>query len=131
MGAEVAIGLAVLNVASGIAESKAAEEAADIEAQAIEAQAEADINKINRELDEALAMQSAIFGAQGRIMEGSTVAVQEGDIAAAEEDIAAVKKGAELSAQATREAGKTAARSAITGGLLGAAGTLTQKSQVK
>ena len=131
MGAEVAVALAVAQVVGGIAEGAAAKEVADIEAQAIEAQAAADVNKINRELDEALSMQSAIFGGQGRIMEGSTVAVQEGDKKAAAEDIAAVKEGAELSAQATRKAGKTAQASGVVGGLLGGASTYANISQIK
>ena len=125
MGAEVLIGLAVLQAGAGIAQGAKAREAADIEAQGIEAQAEADVNKINRELDEALAMQSAIFGAQGRVMEGSAVAVQEGDKKAAAEDIAAVREGAELSARATREAGKAQQFGNVAGGLLGGASTLT------
>jgi hypothetical protein len=124
MGAELAA-LAAVQVVSGIVGGEKAEQAADIEAQAIEAQAEADVNKINRAHDEALAMQSAIFGSQGRIMEGSTEAIQEADKARAKEDIAAVKKSAELGATATRQAGETAKWSAISGGLLGGAKTAT------
>lgn len=126
MGGEVLAAIAVTQLVTGLVQGGMADEAADLEAQGIEAQAEADVNKINRELDEALSMQSAIFGAQGRVMEGSTVAVQEGDKRAAKEDIAAVRAGAEASSAATRQAGKAAKFGAIAGGILGSAETASR-----
>lgn len=126
-GTEVLIALAATQIGAGIAGGAKQAEAAELEAQGIELQAQQDIEQINRELDEALSMQSAIFGAQGRVEGvGSTKAVKEGDIKQAKKDIAAVEAGAELGAAASRKAGKAARFGSIAGGLIGGGSSLSQ-----
>ena len=128
MGAEVY--LAALQVAAGVASGKQQEAAYESQAQAIELQAEQDINKINRELEDALAMQSAIFGGQGRVMEGSTLAVQAEDNRRAAEDIAGVEATAAAGAQAARQAGEAARSGSIIGGGMSGAGSLLRYGEV-
>ena len=93
--------------------------------------AEAEVDRINQELDEALSMQDVLFGGQGRVVEGSAAAVKTSDTAAAERDKTAVRAGAERVGSAQRQAGRVAKFGTVSSGILKAGNTANQYSQVK
>lgn len=129
MGGAV-IGLGVLQLGMAYMEGEAAKDAADATAENIRLAAEADVLKINAELDDALSTQQVLFGGQGRLVEGSATAVMQGDKEAAARDIKAVREGATRTASATRAAGRTARFSARAGGVMSAAQTGLQYKQI-
>jgi len=127
-GGLVAIGAAQIGL--GIYEGKKREEAAEATAESTRLAAEADVERINAELEDALDMQQVLFAGQGRVVEGSALAVMEGDKAAAERDIKAVRAGAGRTSEALRTAGRVARFSATAGGLLSGAGSFARASQI-
>ena len=128
-GGAVAIGVG--QMALGYMQGKEAEKAAQAQAENARLAAEATVEQINAELNDALDMQAVLFGGQGKLVEGSALAVIEGDKQAAARDVAAVRAGAQRTSEAYRAAGKSARFSATAGGILSGAGSFVQASQIK
>ena len=129
MGGGAIVGAAI-GLYSAYQQGEAEKDAADATAADIQIQAEADVEDINQELEDALSMQQVLFGSQGKVIEGSAVAVMEGDKAAAADDIADIREAAARGSTAVTTAGRIGRRSAHTAGLLSAVGTYSQYSNV-
>ena len=100
--------LGAAQAAGNIAKGKAEKTMYDKEAKRAELQADMDTMGRNRELNDALAMQAVMFGAQGRQAGvGSTEAIMQEDRRLAEEDIGFIKSGAKVKASGARAANQS------------------------
>lgn len=118
----LALGVATsaLQFAGSIGKGKSEKRAYEAESRKAEMQADLDVVARKRELNDALAMQAVMFGAQGRQAGvGSAAAIQKEDIARAGEDIGLIEKGLGVTKAGYKSAGRTAQRSAITSGIIG------------
>ena len=117
---------------SQISAGKQKQKAYEMEAKQAEMTAQAQSSDRMRALNEALAMQSAVFGAQGRVGNvGSTQAIQQADIAKGLEDVDMIKAGAKSQSASMRLAGKQAKQQATTGALMSAGESMYKYTQVK
>jgi len=131
-GMALAGGMAALQLGTSYMAGQAQEEAYAMDAE--QAGLEAKSAELGRrsELQDALAMQAVIAGASGRAAgEGSVATIRQADISRAGEDISMIKAGGKARAAGLRSAGKSAKRTAITSGILSAAGTAYKAKQVK
>jgi len=127
MGGMMMLGTAMgaSSALSGIASGRAAEKAYEAEADMAMMQAEQDEIARRRELNDALAMQSVMFAAQGRAAgTGSTKQIVETDIKRAGQDIELIKAAGKSKAAGLRAAGRTAKISGYTQALTGAGKTV-------
>lgn len=129
MGAVMALG--AISGASTYMAGQSQKEAYEAEAQ--QAEMTAEVNEIDRRraLNDALAMQAVMFGAQGRVPGvGSTAAIQEEDIRRATQDISLIRAGARATSAGLERAGQYAQLSGAIGGLSQIGTSLYTASQI-
>ena len=115
------VGLTAMQFVAGAGKGRSEKRAYEAETRKAERQADLDVIARKRELNDALAMQAVMFGASGRQAGvGSAAAIQKEDMARAAEDINLIEKGLDVTKSGYKTASKTAQRSAISSGLLGA-----------
>ena len=116
---------------SQISAGKQKQKAYEMEAKQAEMTGQAQSNERMRALNEALAMQSAAFGAQGRVGNvGSAQAIQQADIAKGLEDSDMIKAGAKSQSESMKLAGRQAKQQAYTGALMSVGQSMYQGSLI-
>jgi hypothetical protein len=121
-----------IGVMSQVSAGKQKQKAYEMEAKQAQMTGQAQSNERMRALNEALAMQSAAFGAQGRVGNvGSAQAIQQADIAKGLEDSDMIKAGAKSQSESMKLAGRQAKQQAYTGALMSVGESMYKYSQVK